>query len=89
MADLNAISGDEKFKALPARVRCPGGRVTLHHSNDIPFDKFWISSDARQAAISGGWLGGELLGSGGLLFFEDREQVGPTGLRLHLVGLIW
>ena len=57
MAELNAIAGDDEFKALPAQVRCPSGRVTLHHSNGIPFDKFWISSDARQAAISGGLLG--------------------------------
>lgn len=74
MADLNAIAGDDEFKALPAQVRCPRGRVTLHHSNGIPFDKFWISSDARQAAISGGWLGGELLGGGGVCYFSRIES---------------
>lgn len=74
MADLNGIVGDDEFKALPAQVRCPSGRVTLHHSNGIPFDKFWISSDATQAAISGGWLGGELLGGGGVCYFSRIES---------------
>lgn len=74
MAALNAISSDDEFETLPARVRCPRGRVTLHRSNGIPFDKFWISSDARQAAISGGWFGGELLGGGGVCYFSKAES---------------
>ena len=73
IADLSAIARDEEFAELPTQVRCATGQVTLRHSEGIPFDRFWISSDGRQAAISGGWLAGELSGGGGVCYFAKIE----------------
>jgi len=73
-ARLLAIAPEEQLSQLPRRIRCEGSKITLNNSDGIPFDKFWVSQDGTRAAISGGWLGGELLGGGGICYFSKPHS---------------
>ena len=71
---LEEVATEDDFRELPADIRCTGRRVALNQSNGVPFDKFWLSSDGKLAAISGGWVGGELLGGGGVCYFAKEQE---------------
>lgn len=72
-AELDAVADENDFFQLPERILCEGKRIELNESDGIPFDSFWLSQDGTQAAISGGWFGGELLGGGGICYFSKPE----------------
>lgn len=74
-ATLLAIAPEEQFSQLPRRIRCEGRKITLNNSNGTPFDTYWVSQDGMQAAISGGWHGGELLGGGGICYFSKTHSM--------------
>ncbi|MGB3722425.1 MAG: hypothetical protein WA979_06345 [Pacificimonas sp.] len=74
-AKLLAIADEDQFSRLPSQIRCAENRITLNASDGIPFDSFWLSPNGSQAAISGGWLGGELLGGGGICYFSKASNM--------------
>lgn len=54
---------------------CPDGVRYLHKSRDgVPFDEFWIARDHSHAAIIGGFIGDELLGSGGVCYYQRIDN---------------
>jgi hypothetical protein len=72
---LDGLVPEQNFKSLPPTVSCPEGRQWLHSSKDgIPFESFWLSEDGRNAAITGGWIGGPTLGGGGVCYFVRADE---------------
>lgn len=73
-ARLLAIANEDELSPLPARIQCAEKQIILNDADGVPFHSFWVSQDGTQAAISGGWLGGELLGGGGICYFSMQEN---------------
>ena len=68
---LTNSASPSEFFALPPKITCPSGRRSLHkRGKSLPFSAFWIAKDQNRAAISVGFVGGELLGSGGTCYYK-------------------
>ncbi|WP_156800052.1 hypothetical protein [Novosphingobium resinovorum] len=72
---LNSMVDRSQFSALPSTIICPDGVRHLHKSrNRVPFGEFWIAKDHSHAAITGGFIGGELLGGGGTCYYQRIDN---------------
>lgn len=72
---LTAWVKPREFQALPTSLRCATGSKRLHGRKDgTPFDSFWVSDDRDYAAISGGWIAGELTGGGGICYYNRTHD---------------
>ena len=65
------------WKPLPRSLRCASGRRRITHLNEEGFgsfiDSMGVSRDGSVVAISGGYQIGELMGGGGVCYFERRD----------------